>query len=165
MMALDIHQDAFDRTPSLSLSESTTNSGDFPLSLPQTPEHSNVLPPPDQDKDNSPIVHSTDTKSHRRSRTLSSFFPLETPLAALVPSIKRPRILAYLLQYIDWLDFFALSQTCHDIRQLFHLPALRDVILAHFIPGYRFALHSRDPYRFQDVPVSFHDLNIFRKYT
>jgi hypothetical protein len=92
--------------------------------------------------------------------SLSSFLPdfTRSPLLAV---ITNPVALAHFLRHVDWHAFFALSQTCREARQLLRNRQLKDMILAHFVPEYLYALRERTLHKLQDITVSFHDLNLF----
>jgi hypothetical protein len=96
----------------------------------------------------------------RGSRTLSSFLP-ESARSSLLAVIANPVSLAHFLQHVDWHAFFALSQTCSEARQLLRNRQLKNIILAHFVPEYLYALRDHTLHKLQDITVSFNDLNLF----
>lgn len=79
---------------------------------------------------------------------------------AVVHSLKQPHILACLLQFIQWPDFYALLSTCVDMMHLWDTRDFRDVILSHFVPGYSYALRHRDFSKHQDLDISLQDLDL-----
>ena len=82
--------------------------------------------------------------------------------ANAVHALTHPRILAVLLSYLSWPDFYAFSCTTSKIRLLWDYPQLRDVIMCAFVPGYQYALHQRDLSRFRDVDITLQDLDLLR---
>ncbi|KAL6302416.1 hypothetical protein BKA93DRAFT_818539 [Sparassis latifolia] len=90
--------------------------------------------------------------------------PSTVPLGArkaLGRILRDPRTLFHLLYVLSWRDFHALSSACRDFRQqLSHNSAHRDVILCHFVPGYREALQIGDLQHYREVEVDFHDLTM-----
>ncbi|KAG5638625.1 hypothetical protein H0H81_011344 [Sphagnurus paluster] len=78
----------------------------------------------------------------------------------LVVALRQPQILARFLTYLDWPSLHALLDTSRVTRALFSRPALLDVILARFVPGY---LASRRPAVAPNlpVPIDIHDLQLF----
>jgi hypothetical protein len=85
----------------------------------------------------------------------------------LPPSLQNilssPRILDYILSLVSYGDFFALTATCSELRDLMQEPALKDAILSHFLPGFRSLLRTKTPELFVDVRVTVGDLNVFRE--
>ncbi|KAH7918959.1 hypothetical protein BV22DRAFT_1041326 [Leucogyrophana mollusca] len=75
-------------------------------------------------------------------------------------ALQHPHILARLLHFTPWADFYALASTCVEIRHLWDVRELKDVILSQYVPSYRSALRQRDLLRFQDVDVTLHDLDL-----
>lgn len=93
-------------------------------------------------------------------RRKSSPFPL---LPTLPGIFGHPRILDCLLSFIPYGDFNALTSSCPELRDLMQEPALKDIILSYFLPGFRSLLRSKTPELFVDVRVSVSDLNVFRE--
>ena len=83
---------------------------------------------------------------------------------AVVHALTRPHILACLLQYLPWSDFYLLLSTCADMRRLWDNRDLRDVIFSQFVPGYRYALTHRDFSKSHDIDISLQDLDLLRWY-
>ncbi|KAG1737336.1 hypothetical protein EDB19DRAFT_989774 [Suillus lakei] len=79
---------------------------------------------------------------------------------AAVHSLKQPHIVASLLQFIQWADFYVLLSTCADMRHLWDSRDFKDVILSHFVPGYSYALRHRDLSKYQDLDISLQDLDL-----
>lgn len=79
---------------------------------------------------------------------------------AAVHSLKQPHILARLLQFIQWTDFYILLSTCADMRHLWDTRDFRDAILSHFVPGYSYALRYCDFSKYQDLDISLQDLDL-----
>lgn len=77
--------------------------------------------------------------------------------------LRHPRILGRLLPIIPYGDFNALTSSCSELRNLMAKPALKDVILSCFLPGFRSLLLSKTPELFVDVRVTISDLNVFCK--
>ena len=69
-----------------------------------------------------------------------------------------PQVLRCLLKYISWNDFHSFASTCRHFRLLISHPDFRDVILSHYIPGYRLALSFRDLNQYREVQIDMHDL-------
>lgn len=84
-------------------------------------------------------------------------------LPSLQNILSSPRILDHTLSLISYGDFFALTATCSELRDLMQEPALKDTILSHFLPGFRSLLRSKTPELFVDVHVTVSDLNVFRE--
>jgi hypothetical protein len=76
---------------------------------------------------------------------------------------REPRILPALLENTPWRDFHSLTCTCRAFRYLLSSTALKDGVLSEFVPGYRHGLRERDMQRFQDIPVTMHDLDMLRE--
>ncbi|KAH9481579.1 hypothetical protein JR316_0006106 [Psilocybe cubensis] len=93
-------------------------------------------------------------------RTLSSFMPRFNSPSSLLALLKNPPILAALLAHMDWVDVYSVLSTCKPLRAIFQDPALRDVVLSRFVPGYAYAVRVRDMNQYQDVQVSVHDLDL-----
>jgi hypothetical protein len=80
--------------------------------------------------------------------------------AACARVFTQRRILAQLIEHTPWQDFYAMASTCRQFRHFMREPELKEAILAHFIPGYRYGLQNRDPKRFQDVEASIRELHL-----
>ena len=79
-----------------------------------------------------------------------------------VLALRQPRILAGLLRFAPWDDLYALFATCSGIKRLWDLVDIRDIILSHYLPGYRAALRHRDLSALKDVDLTLHDLHLLR---
>ncbi|KAG2133248.1 uncharacterized protein EDB93DRAFT_1093368 [Suillus bovinus] len=77
-----------------------------------------------------------------------------------VHSLKQPHILARLLQFMQWADFYVLLSTCADMRFLWDARDFRDVVLSHFVPGYSYALRHSKSFNCQDLDISLQDLDL-----
>ncbi|KAL4064401.1 hypothetical protein V8B97DRAFT_2023430 [Scleroderma yunnanense] len=75
-------------------------------------------------------------------------------------SLRNPRILAHLLQFTSWGDLNALLATCSHIRRIWDNRELRDVILSHYVHGYRLAIRYRDLALLQDIDLTIKDLDL-----
>lgn len=74
----------------------------------------------------------------------------------------RPKVLAGLLQYIDFAEFHALCCTSKPMRDILDIDtAVRDVILSRFVPGYR---SGAMPAGHQDIRVDLRDLEALSEY-
>ena len=71
-------------------------------------------------------------------------------------------LLARFLPMISWRSFHALASTCRQLRHLMNRMDLRDVILSHYVPGYRTCLVHASADRTHIVDVDMHDLALFR---
>ncbi|OJA16322.1 hypothetical protein AZE42_08371, partial [Rhizopogon vesiculosus] len=173
-----------ERTPSLTSSDSSSTTSSDPVSiepaptmhndrdrpLPALPSHKSYqipFPPPQQrftyqiDKQRS--VRSPSLVRERPPRPASSLLKSmawQRMQRTAVHSLKRPRILTVLLQYLPWSDFYVLLSTCTDMRRLWDLRDLRDVIMAQYVPGYRYALRHRDISKWRDIDISLQDLDL-----
>ncbi|KAG6862530.1 hypothetical protein C0995_000078 [Termitomyces sp. Mi166 len=78
----------------------------------------------------------------------------------LVDVLKQPRVLGRLVSYLDWPSLHAILSTSCDSRTLFLDSALRNLILARFVPGYD---TFRDTVVSQDnlLPVDLYQLHLF----
>ncbi|PPQ90809.1 hypothetical protein CVT25_012129 [Psilocybe cyanescens] len=94
------------------------------------------------------------------ARGLSSFMPRLKTSSSLVALLKIPPILAVVLAHLDWIDAYPIFATCKSFRDIFQDPALRDVVLSRFVPGYIHSMRIRDLNHYQDVQVSVHDLDL-----
>jgi hypothetical protein len=94
--------------------------------------------------------------------SLAKSFAWKRMHRAAVHSLKQSHILARLLQFIQWPDFYALLSTCVDMKHLWDTRDFRDFILSHFVPGYSFALRHRDLSKYQDLDISLQDLDLLR---
>lgn len=81
----------------------------------------------------------------------------------LLPILKYPQILAHVLTALEWHDFWALSCSARAYRHLPLSQELKDVILARFVPGYRYCLRNRHLERCQDVEITMHDVDLLRE--
>lgn len=144
----------FPRTPSLTSSDDTSGSSDFDLPLKKP------LPPLPVDNKHVRSQRLSFAESGR-SRPLSSFLPAPSRLRQSVAiAIKRPQVLANLLDHLPWVYFYALTSTCRDFRHILHNPDLKDVILAHYVPEYKVCIDARDMQRFKDVPTTITHLDL-----
>ncbi|KAI6042597.1 hypothetical protein EDC04DRAFT_969269 [Pisolithus marmoratus] len=75
-------------------------------------------------------------------------------------ALRNSRILTHILCFTPWSDFNSFLATCSQIRRIWDIRELRDVILSHYVDGYRHALRHRDLALFQDVDVTIQDLNL-----
>lgn len=88
------------------------------------------------------------------------------PLAAVSFSeglsrmVHDPSMLSALLGALQWPSFHALISTCRTFRRTFTRPELRDVIFSRFVPGYSFALGSRQVAELS-VDITIEDLALF----
>ncbi|KAJ7475958.1 hypothetical protein FB451DRAFT_1245321 [Mycena latifolia] len=105
-------------------------------------------------------VRSTATPPRPRTRTLSSFKTKHPHARTLLTVVKDPRVLASLFAQLSWRACWALLSTCHDCREFFSCPELKDVILSRFVPGYAACVRISDPLRLQNVPVTLADLHL-----
>ena len=83
-------------------------------------------------------------------------------LPSLQTALRHPRVLECLLSLLSYGAFNALTSSCLELRNLMQKPALKDVILSRFLPGFRSLLRSKAPELFIDVRATISDLNIFR---
>jgi hypothetical protein len=91
--------------------------------------------------------------------------PQQHPPSNLLPCLLTPAILRAFLEHIPWQSFLALTQASKQIRVFYdQSQKARDIVLSRYIPTYRQVLSLRDPNRVQDIHVSLHDLNLFRKH-
>ncbi|KIJ66975.1 hypothetical protein HYDPIDRAFT_166391 [Hydnomerulius pinastri MD-312] len=176
-----------DRTPSLTNSDSSSTSSDPPSvdaavidlygdgrPLPPIP-HEDMRKSPPQDIPmprggrKIPVYPESTTGRPPRSkqdRSPKSASPISKSLSWQkmqrngVSALTQPRILARLLQYSTWDDCYALFATCSQIRSLWGVRELRDIVLSQYVPGYHLALRQRDLSMFEDVDVTFHDLDL-----
>lgn len=78
--------------------------------------------------------------------------------------LKTSAVLSYILPFIEWENFYSLSNTCKACHLLVEDAALRDAILSRYVPWYSRAIRLRDPLNgYKDVPVSLKDLDLLRK--
>jgi hypothetical protein len=95
--------------------------------------------------------------THRKSR------PRRQPRAGdgIHILLADPRLLDCLLQYLHWAQVRAL---CHTSRRIWHIlskPKIKDVLFAHFVPGYVIALRFMDRRHYEDViAMDLHDLDL-----
>lgn len=109
-----------------------------PISFPDLP----ILTPP---KSFSPLLKSKAWRNMHKN---------------VVLALRQSRILARLISYTTWDDLYALFTTCSGTRRLWHFLDTRDLILSHYLPGYRTALRHRDLSALQPVDVTLHDLHL-----
>ncbi|KAG6845460.1 hypothetical protein H0H87_008820 [Tephrocybe sp. NHM501043] len=95
--------------------------------------------------------------SSRQRLSSSTMASSRIPVAYV---LRQPRVLAGLLNYIQWPALHALLSASREYRGLFSDPALRQLILVRFVPGYE---ACRDPYSSQASPltIDFHHLHLF----
>ncbi|KAG2072791.1 hypothetical protein BDR04DRAFT_1095937 [Suillus decipiens] len=178
--AMDLYAE---RTPSLTHSDSSrssTSSDPIPMDPPVPPDRDRALPsiprelsrksyhgPPRE----SLIYPNGSLKSARTQSLVQDRPPQPTSSLAkslawkrmhrvAVHSLKQPHILARLLQFIQWADFYVLLSTCVDMRRLWDTRDFRDIILSHFVPGYSYALQHCDLSKYQDLDISLQDLDL-----
>lgn len=159
----------FARTPSLTSSDDTSTSSDFEVhvrkSLPplpvtkKLPSKASARPLLAGPRDRSSSTRTT--ADARRSRTLSSFLPLNTRI--LQTALLLPGVLASLIEYLPWVYFYALTCTCRDFRHILRTFELKDIVLSQFVPGYKLCLQHRDMQRFRDVPITISHLDSLRE--
>ncbi|KAF9565409.1 hypothetical protein CPC08DRAFT_189092 [Agrocybe pediades] len=89
-----------------------------------------------------------------------SFCNFSRSSTKMLESFQIPPALAALLAYLDWADAYSLFATCKTFREVLKELPLRDVVLSRYVPGYAYAMKSRDMSRYHDVPVSIHDLDL-----
>ncbi|EGN91927.1 hypothetical protein SERLA73DRAFT_80033 [Serpula lacrymans var. lacrymans S7.3] len=110
------------------------------------------------------LSHSHSPPPPRRTHSLSPPPPRRThppmPLHAVLASPHHAPVLAALLDFLPWADFLALASTCSNLRYILDNPTTKDVVLAHYVPSYAYALTFRNPLAFQDIDVSICDLNL-----
>ncbi|KDQ59338.1 hypothetical protein JAAARDRAFT_128059 [Jaapia argillacea MUCL 33604] len=158
-------QSYIQRTPSLTTSEDTSSSSDN-LSYRTSSRSSERRPLPPLPIDAKPHVKEAHRPSataleKRRSRTLSSILPPPNQLS-LLHTLRQPQVLVRLLRYASWEEFHALTCTSREFRLLFFRhPELRDLVLAQFIPGFKYCLRNRDMQRYRDVQIRLEDLELF----
>ncbi|KAF8959514.1 hypothetical protein BDZ97DRAFT_1906175 [Flammula alnicola] len=78
----------------------------------------------------------------------------------LLTALQIPPTLAAVLSHLDWVDVYPLFTTCKALHDLFANLALKDVVLARYVPGYAQALRIRDMNHYHDVQVSIRDLDL-----
>lgn len=151
----------FPRTPSLTSSDGTSGSSelDFPLkkALPAIPTPEGKRP------DSFARISFVDAHASesRRSRALSSFMVAPSRLSrSFITALKHPNVLACLLEYLPWTYFYSLTSTSREFRHILRIPALKDVVLSQYVPGYKSFLATRDLHRFQDVPTTMSHLDL-----
>ncbi|KAG8932578.1 hypothetical protein FRC01_013208 [Tulasnella sp. 417] len=92
-----------------------------------------------------------------RSRTTSAFLR-DCHDSWVYVLCSRPKVLASLLQYIDFAEFHALCCTSKPMRNILDADlAVRDVILSRFVPGYRWG-QAQVPMGNKDIRVDLRDL-------
>lgn len=176
-----------ERTPSLSSSDSSSSTSSDLLSMDQAPpirsrDRDRALPslpshksyqipfPPPRDRslyalDKHRSVRRPSLVRERPPRPTSSLvksMAWQRMQRTAVHALRRPRILACLLQFLPWCDFYVFLSTCTDMRRLWDIRELRDVIMAHYVPGYRYALRYRDLSNCRDIDISLEDLDLLR---
>jgi hypothetical protein len=175
------------RTPSLINSDSSSSSSSDPASshpihserdrpLPSLPspgssQKSYHIPfPTPRERSNYPIdkrrsVRTTSLARERLPRPASSVaksLAWQRMQRTAVHTLKRPRILASLLHFLPWCDFYVLLSTCTGMRHLWDIHELRDVIMSHYVPEFRFALRHRVLSNCRDIDISLQDLDLLR---
>lgn len=123
-------------------------------SLPATPPR--VPPKSARQQEKSKVVES----NHRRTRTASGLWRI-APRIYLASVLRKPRIIATFLRYTSWEDFRGLARSSSEYRSLLRHTESKDVVLSHFVPGYRYCLHLADIANFRDVDITFRDLELF----
>ncbi|THH12291.1 hypothetical protein EW146_g7755, partial [Bondarzewia mesenterica] len=96
------------------------------------------------------------TRSHLPSAVISA-----RPRTTLTHVLRNPRTLSHILRYTSWYDFQSLVRASSEYRHIFFSPELRDIVLAYFVPGYRYCLSYADLRNYREVQVSFRDLELF----
>lgn len=124
-------------------------------SLPSIPISNNTSPSYSR-KRLSSFVSSVDARS--RSPTLSSFAPQPKFLQRIF--IKCPQALASLLENLPWVDFHALTCTSRDFRNILRNTEVKDVVLARYVPGYRWCVENCDMQNFRDVSTTITQLDL-----
>lgn len=127
--------------------------------LPSIPISNNLQANPSVTSRKRPHSHASSVEVPRRSRTLSSFLPRSNPLQRTL--IKCPQAFAGILENLPWANFYALTCTCQDFRNILRNIDMKDVVLAQYVPGYRWCIENCDK-RFQDVPTSITELDLLR---
>lgn len=94
-------------------------------------------------------------------RPSSNFF-LHTNITPL--ALQEPSVLHALVWQLEWADCYNLLTSCKRLYSFFDITALRDVILARYLPEYAVCLQTRDMQFFQDVPVTVLDLDLLCKF-
>lgn len=163
-MAAKLPLPHYARTPSLSSSDGTTSGSsefDIPLKkdLPSLPSMASYNKAPAKPILPRGRVSYANTIESRRSRTLSSFLPLQTR-RSLGSTLKNPKILACLIEHLPWVFFYTLSSTCREFRHILRNHELKDIVLAQYVPGYKTCIEYRDMTRFQDVHTTISHLDL-----
>jgi hypothetical protein len=161
----------FARTPSLTDTEdSAPSSEDGPLSPPPPPRatlsdspkaqplqlripstKTTALPSPA-----SAVVSSAapTLRTHTRTNSQSSGMMLsQRPIIILLSQLS---VLSSLLRYLTWHEFRSLVMTSRTVRAALNVEACLDVILARFVPGYRYGVRPAN-----QIHVSLEDLETF----
>ncbi|KAG8213298.1 hypothetical protein J3R82DRAFT_11777 [Butyriboletus roseoflavus] len=161
-----------ERTPSLTSSDASTTSSDPPSvddrPLPALPHQ---FPPIQRNHQNTqdrqkPVPDIPRQPNHNLASLPKPSAPLLKSKAwrnmrrNVVLVLRQPRLLARILHFTSWDDLYALFATCSGVRRLWASRDIRDVILSHYLPGYRVALRQRDLSALQPVHVTLHDLHL-----
>ncbi|RDB25937.1 hypothetical protein Hypma_006652 [Hypsizygus marmoreus] len=86
--------------------------------------------------------------------------PRRHPPARPAVDFAHPPVLARLLVHLDWTTLHAFLDSSADARNLFHDVALRDLILARFIPGFKTCIPNRHLVD-RHPQISIYDLHLF----
>lgn len=126
-----------------------------------------VLPPLDFSLDNRSTRQTIATPARSTPNAtspiarFSSTDSTSKAFSLLLPILSNSRTHAALVSFLDWPSTLALLNSCKDFRSLFDLfPEIRDMILSRYVPGYAFAVASRDHQRVYNVPISLQDLTL-----
>ena len=100
----------------------------------------------------------------RANACARTHIPLDLQSRKMFFILESPHLLSHFLSYLEWDNFYALSNSCKRCDRLFGDAVLRDVILSRYVPWCAHAIRLRDPLRgYKDVPVSLKDLDLLRK--
>lgn len=114
--------------------------------------------PPDTNESGAPLRQKQPPPKPASSRTKSRAW--HHMQRKCTTALRNSRILAHILYFTPWSDFNSFLATCSQIRRVWDIRELKDVILSHYVDGYRHALRHRDLALFQDVDVTIQDLNL-----
>lgn len=145
--------DSYSRTPSLTNSEETIASS-TDLSQKPLPRPPPIEFPKAKGKERASYVaiRPPSTPPNFRSSRYPSTYGL---MHTFVRTWSQPRILHNLLSFLSWTEFYAVSLTCRDSRQIFRNPHVKDVVLSRFVPGYSSSSTEGED---EDVRISLTDL-------